>query len=209
MPTKRHMCAAASLALLASFPIAHAQQPAKVAPQIVEAYVKDTWKAPAEGWQARVDQDETQRLCSESRNNPSKTDTAKIQARELASIVFPAGGKVLGDWKAGEAVAQIGTGGQFSDKPDGPRGGNCYACHQMAPKELSFGTLGPSLAEYGKIRKFDAAEAKAAYAKIFNAQSVVPCSNMPRFGAHKFLSEKQMQDVTAYLFDPESPVNKR
>lgn len=185
-----------------------AQQPAKVSPQIVDAYVKNTWKSPADGWQTRVDQDETQRICSETRNNPSKAEYAKIQARELATVVFPADGRVLGDWKAGEAVAQIGTGGQFTDKADGPRGGNCYACHQMAPKEVSFGTLGPSLIDYGKIRKFDAAEAKAAYAKIFNAQSVAPCSNMPRFGFHKFLSEQQIKDVTAFLFDPESPVNK-
>ena len=186
---------------------AHAQQP-KVSPEIVAVVVKNTWQAPPEGWQSRVDQDETQRICSETRNNPSKAQFEKIQAREAAAIVFPADGKVLGDWKAGEAIAQIGTGGQFSDKPDGPRGGNCYACHQMAPQELSYGTLGPSLIEYGKIRKFDAAEAKVAYAKIFNAHSVVPCSNMPRFGAHKFLSEQQLKDVTAYLFDAESPVNK-
>jgi L-cysteine S-thiosulfotransferase len=36
----------------------------------------------------------------------------------------------------------------------------------------------------------------------------LPCSNMPRFGYHKFLSEQQIKDVTAYLFDPQSPVNK-
>ena len=186
---------------------AHAQQP-KGAAETVSAYVKNTWKAPAEGWQARVDQDDTQRICSETRNSPSKADFERILAREVASIVYPVDGNVLGDWKAGEAVAQIGTGGQFSDKADGPRGGNCYACHQMAPKELSYGTLGPSLIEYGKIRKFSPAEAKATFAKIFNAQSVLPCSNMPRFGYHKFLSEQQIKDVTAYLFSPESPVNK-
>jgi sulfur-oxidizing protein SoxX len=185
-----------------------AQQPAKIATETVEAYVKKTWKSPPEGWQARVDQDETQRICSETRNTPSKADSVKIQARELATVVFPADGKVLGDWKRGEIVAQTGTGGQFSDKPDGPKGGNCYACHQMAAKELSYGTLGPSLLEYGKVRKFDPKEAKATYSKVFNAQSVVPCSNMPRFGYHKFLTEQQMQDVTAYLFDPQSPVNK-
>ena len=187
---------------------AFAQAPAKISTQTVEAYVKNTWKSPPEGWQARVDQDETQRICSETRNNPAKAEYEKMRARELATIVFPADGNVLGDWKAGEQVAQIGTGGQFSDRTDGPRGGNCYACHQMAAKELSYGTLGPSLTEYGKIRKFDPAEAKAAYAKIFNAQSVMPCSNMPRFGYHKFLSEQQIKDVTAYLFDPASPVNK-
>ena len=185
-----------------------AQQTVKVSPELVEQYVKGTWKAPAAGWQARVDQDETQRACTATRNEPSVADGDKIIAREKATVVFPTDGKVLGDWKAGEKVAQAGTGGQFTDKVDTPSGGNCYACHQMAPKELSFGTLGPTLIEYGKIRKYTDGEAKAAYAKIFNAQSVQPCSNMPRFGYHKFLSEQQMKDVTAYLFDPESPVNK-
>ncbi len=199
---------ALALVLLASSAFSVAAQQAKVAPEVVGTYVKNTWKAPAEGWQARVEQDETQRVCSETRNMPSKADFEKIQVREIASIVFPADGNVLGDWKAGEAVAQIGTGGQFSDKADGPRGGNCYACHQMAPKELSYGTLGPSLSDYGKIRKFAPAEAKATFAKIYNAQSVLPCSNMPRFGYHKFLSEQQIKDVTAYLFSPDSPVNK-
>jgi L-cysteine S-thiosulfotransferase len=37
---------------------------------------------------------------------------------------------------------------------------------------------------------------------------VVPCSNMPRFGSNKVLDEQQIKDVMAYLFDPESPVNK-
>ncbi len=185
-----------------------AQQAPKVSAEIVERYVKDTWKAPAEGWQARIDQDETQRVCSEYRNAPPADQAQKIVAREKATVVFPADGKVLGNWKDGEKVAQTGTGGQFTDRPDAVKGGNCYACHQMAARELSFGTLGPSLMEYGKIRKFKAEEAKEAYAKIFNAQSVQACSNMPRFGYHKYLTEQQMKDVTAYLFDPESPVNK-
>jgi sulfur-oxidizing protein SoxX len=195
--------------IFASIPASAQQtQAAKVSPELVEQYVKNTWKAPAAGWQARVDQDETQRACTVTRNEPSASEGDKIIAREKATVVFPSDGKVLGDWKAGERVAQAGTGGQFTDKDDTPRGGNCYACHQMAPKELSYGTLGPTLIEYGKIRKYKDDEAKAAYAKIFNAQSVQPCSNMPRFGYHKFLSEQQIKDVTAYLFDPESPVNK-
>lgn len=187
---------------------ARAQQPPKVSRDLVETYVKNTWKAPADGWQSRVEQDETQRVCSEARNAPPPAEAAKLMAREKATVVFPADGNVLGDWKAGEKVAQTGTGGQFTDRPDTPRGGNCYACHQMAPKELSYGTLGPSLQEYGKIRKYKPDEAKDTYAKIFNPQSVFPCSNMPRFGYHKFLTEQQIKDVTAYLFDPESPVNK-
>lgn len=207
--TRLTATAAAVLTLAASAVPASAQQTApKVSPELVESYVRKTWSTPAPGWQTRIDQDETQRVCTAARNSPSKAQWDAIVARETASIVYPADGKVLGDWKAGEKVAQTGSGGQFSDKPETANGGNCYACHQMAAKELSFGTLGPSLLEYGKIRKFDPADAKAAYAKIYNAQAVQPCSNMPRFGYHKFLTEQQIKDVTAYLFDPDSPVNK-
>jgi L-cysteine S-thiosulfotransferase len=201
-------CSLLALSLLAASGLLSQVHAQAVTAAAVDQVVKNTWKAPAEGWQSRVEQDETQRVCSEARNNPKGAAFDAILAREVATIAYPADGQVLGNWKEGEKVAQIGTGGQFSDKADGPRGGNCYACHQMAPKELSYGTLGPSLAEYGKIRKYAAADAKAAYAKIYNAQSVQPCSNMPRFGHNKFLTEQQMKDVTAYLFDPESPVNK-
>jgi sulfur-oxidizing protein SoxX len=79
----------------------------------------------------------------------------------------------------------------------------------MARSELSYGTLGPSLLEYGKFRKFSAGEAKLAYARMFNSQSAQPCSvMMPRFGYHKVLSEQQIKDVVAYVMSPDSPVNK-
>jgi L-cysteine S-thiosulfotransferase len=174
----------------------------------VEAIVNAMFKSAPEDWKSRVGQDETQRICTETRNAPKAVDGDKIVARELTTIVFPADGNVMGDWKKGEKVAQTGTGGQFSDGPDTVKGGNCYACHQMAKSELSYGTLGPSLQGYGKLKNFDAAANKAAYAKIFNAQSVLACSNMPRFGFHKFLTVDQIKDVTAYLMSPESPVNK-
>lgn len=179
-----------------------------VKPADVDAAVKAMFKSAPVDWQSRIEQDETQRTCSETRNNPAAADLEKIQARELATIVLPPDGKVLGDWKKGEKVAQTGSGGQFSDDPAAEKGGNCYACHQMAPSEVSYGTLGPSLAGYGKARKFAEADAKAAYAKVFNAQSVQPCSMMPRFGYHKFLTIDQIKDVTAYLMSPDSPVNK-
>ncbi|MBN9354784.1 MAG: sulfur oxidation c-type cytochrome SoxX, partial [Hyphomicrobium denitrificans] len=85
---------------------------------------------------------------------------------------------------------------------------NCYACHQLSKTELSYGTLGPSLTNFGKDRELNLEAAKAAYAKIYNAQSVNACSHMPRFGAHKFLTEQQIKDVVAFLFDKDSPVNK-
>lgn len=174
----------------------------------VETYFKAMFKKLPEGWEKRIVQDETQRICSETRNNPSKEQFDAIKAREIATVKYPADGNVMGDWKKGEKIAQNGRGGQFSDEPGTERGGNCYACHQMAKSELSFGTLGPSLTAYGKDRSFTAEANKAAFAKIYNSQSVVPCSNMPRFGYHDFLSIEQIKDVTAYLMSPESPVNK-
>lgn len=196
----------AALALIAAPALA---QPApKADPVTVNRYVDSMWARVSDEWKARVKQDETQALCSEVRNNPSQAQFDAIVKREKAAVVLPADGKVLGDWKAGEKVANTGTGGQFSDTEATYKGGNCYACHQMAPKEVSYGTLGPSLAGYGKQKNFAPEEAKAAYAKIYNAQSVMACSQMPRFGHNKFLSEQQMKDVTAFLFDPDSPVNK-
>ncbi|HEY8578902.1 MAG TPA: sulfur oxidation c-type cytochrome SoxX, partial [Beijerinckiaceae bacterium] len=156
----------------------------------------------------RVKQDETQRICSVTRNTPSQAEFDQIMARESKNVVYPADGNVLGDWKRGEQVAQRGTGGQFTDSPGTYQGGNCYACHQLRKDELSYGTLGPSLLNYGRDRKFEPEAAKAAYAKVYNAQAVLPCSQMPRFGYHKFLTEEQIKDVTAYLFSPDSPVNK-
>ncbi len=174
----------------------------------VEAMIKATFsKAPPE-WQARIELDETQRLCTDRRNQVSAAEADAIQKRETASVVFPADGNFLGDWKKGYLVANVGTGGQFSDVPNGPVGGNCFACHQLDPKELSYGTIGPSLTAYGKDRKYDPQAMKDAWAKIYNSQSAFACSNMPRFGAKKFLTEAQIKDVMAYLFDKESPVNK-
>ena len=195
-------------AVLAFAGSALAADKVSIKPADVDAAVKSMFKSAPADWQSRVEQDETQRICSDTRNNPAAADLEKIQAREQATISYPADGKVVGDWKKGEKVAQTGSGGQFSDDPAAEKGGNCYACHQMARSELSYGTLGPSLAGYGKSRNFAEADAKVAYAKIFNAQSVQPCSMMPRFGYHKFLTVDQMKDVTAYLMSPDSPVNK-
>ncbi len=187
---------------------AQAQTTASIDPSIVEKYVEATWKSAPEDWKARVRQDETQRICTQYNNEPPADLADEIVKRETATIVFPADGNVMGNWKEGEKVAQSGRGGQFSDGPGTVNGGNCYACHQLSPKEVSYGTLGPSLLAYGKIRNFDPEEAKQAYAKIYNAQSVLACSQMPRFGYHKFLTEQQIKDVVAYLFDKDSPVNK-
>lgn len=204
----------AALALTASFlstvslPVS-AQTAAKpVDPAIVDAYLKSTFgKAPPE-WQERIVPDETLKVCNKYHNEVPAAEADKIVARELTKVVYPADGQFLGNWKEGAKIANNGRGGQFSDPPDTVAGGNCYACHQMEKKELSFGTLGPSLTNYGKDRKFAPEDIKAAYTKIYDSQAVLACSNMPRFGANKVLNEQQIKDLVAFLFDPESPVNK-
>jgi sulfur-oxidizing protein SoxX len=110
----------------------------------VEAAIKGSWTKAGPEWQARLVQDETQRLCSLYRNAPPNDVANAIVEREKAAIKYPADGKLMGDWKKGEKLAQSGYGMRFTDYP--PRqenGGNCYACHQLDKKELSFGTLGP------------------------------------------------------------------
>jgi sulfur-oxidizing protein SoxX len=164
--------------------------------------------APAD-WKARFDQDETMKACSLHENARPKPVADAIAAREKARIEYPADGKLLGDWASGEKLAQSGYGLRFTDYPARQvNGGNCYACHQLTKAEVSYGTIGPSLLNYGKIRNFSAADTKAAYEKVYNAQAAYPCSNMPRFGANKVLTIDQIKDLVALVMSPDSPVNK-
>ena len=175
----------------------------------VDAAVKASWTTADPGWVARLVQDETQAVCSRYRNAPPKAVTDAILARERAAIVYPADGNVMGDWKKGQVLAQSGYGGRFTDiPPRAENGGNCYACHQLDATELSFGTLGPSLLNYGRDRKYTAAEAKAVYERIYNPQAAIACANMPRLGASKFLTVEQIKDLVAFVMSPESPVNQ-
>lgn len=186
-----------------------AQQKPAVAPEKVDAAIKAAFPNPPEAFVPRLSQDQTMRECSDSRNNPPKAVADAIQKREAATIEYPADGQFLGDWKKGERLAQSGYGMRFSDYPPrNPNGGNCYACHQITKTEVSYGTLGPSLLQYGKLRNFAPAETKAVYEKIYNSHAALPCSNMPRFGANKVLTIEQIKDAVALLMSPDSPVNK-
>ena len=201
---------AASAFIIMSLPFAAAAQNAKkpIDPAIVDRYIQSTFgKAPKE-WQDRIVPDDTLKACNAAHNDVSSAEADKITAREIARIVYPTDGKFLGNWKEGTKIANNGRGGQFSEPPDTVAGGNCYACHQMEQKEVSYGTLGPSLTNYGKDRKYDVAAIKDAYTKVYDSQAVLACSNMPRFGANKVLNEQQIKDIVAFLFDPESPINK-
>ena len=157
----------------------------------------------------RLVQDDTQKTCSEYAGKaPPKDIAERIEKANLAAIKWPADGKLVGDWKNGERIAQEGRGMQYSDDPKGPVGANCYACHRLAPQEVSYGTIGPSLYQFGKVRGYTDDMRKYAYGKVYNAEAYSACSNMPRFGHKGILSEQQVKDVVALLMDPDSPVNK-
>ncbi len=164
----------------------------------------------------RLDQDLGQKACS-SDQPPPEAVARRIEADALASIAWPAGGRYIGDWREGEKLAQSGRGMTWSDATAAPsaNGGSCYNCHQIGKEELSFGTIGPSLYQYGKMRGVNDLNDPAAapiiqytWAKIWNSKAYAACSNMPRFGHSRILGEDQIRDLMALLLDPKSPVNQ-
>ncbi|MFC0132823.1 sulfur oxidation c-type cytochrome SoxX [Massilia eurypsychrophila] len=155
-----------------------------------------------------VARDDAQQACSEQPTERPSEVNARIEAAQLKTIKYPADGKYIGKWEEGEKVAQNGRGMQSSDALGAANGGNCYACHQITKQEISFGNIGPSLYQYGKVRGTSDEIVKYTWAKIYNAQAYTACSNMPRFGHNGVLTEAQLKDVMALLLDPASPVNK-
>jgi len=166
----------------------------------------------------RLQQDESNAACSAADASGVPLDAKKaaaIEAANLKTVQAPQDGKWVGDWKEGEKIAQNGRGMTWTDKAGSANGGNCYNCHQITKEEISFGTLGPSLYNYGKIRGVtdpasDASKAIVEYTwgKVWNAKAYNACSGMPRFGHAGILTEAQVRDVVALLVDPKSPVNR-
>ena len=156
----------------------------------------------------RVAEDGLQAICNHTGNQPPEAIRKQMEADQLAAVKLPADGKLMGDWKKGENLAQSGRGFTWSDKPGLPVGGNCYNCHQISPKETAYGTVGPSLLGYGKTRGNSLGLQQYVYNKIYNAKSYNLCSEMPRFGHVGALEPTQIKDLVALLLDPESPVNK-
>ena len=176
-------------------------------PQDVQKLMQRDFHARGQAGMDRVVQDGLQRLCTESRDNPPAGAAKAIEADQMKTIVFPEG-SLIGDWKRGEAIAQNGRGLQWTDKPGDAAGGSCYNCHQLSPREPSFGTLGPSLQRFGKIRGSGPELQKYVYGKIYNAKAYNACSQMPRLGHSGTLTSEQIKDLVGLLLDPASPVNQ-
>jgi sulfur-oxidizing protein SoxX len=163
-------------------------------------------------WMTRLEQDETMKTCGQYRDNPPRKIGEKLEKLNAATIRYPVDGKLIGDWKEGEKLAAVGTGGHIGfiqpDPAGRVRGGNCYACHELAKKEVAYGTIGPSLHHFGKLRGASDDIVKYTYDKIYNSNAFSACTNMPRFGLHSWLTPEQITHIVAFLVDPASPVNK-
>ena len=144
-----------------------------------------------------------------------KASILNTDETNMKAIKWPTDGKFIGDWKEGEKIAQNGRGLTFTDNEKTVNGGNCYNCHKIDEKEISYGTIGPSLHNYGKIRGITDPYSAAAkpiveytWGKIWNSKAYNACSNMPRAGHSGILTEAQVRHVVGLLLDPQSPVNK-
>jgi len=186
----------------------------KLTADIVKASFRDEGPVKID----RLIQDAAQSACSAAdvAGVPLDEKTAKaIEAANLKTIKWPSDGKFIGDWKQGEAIAQSGRGLTWTDDVKASNGGNCYNCHQMDKKEISFGTIGPSLYNFGKLRGVTDPTSAASkemveytWGKIWNSKAYNACSNMPRAGHMGILNETQVRHIVGLLLDPNSPVNQ-
>jgi sulfur-oxidizing protein SoxX len=184
--------------------------------QQAQALIKASFRDQGIAKVDRLNQDLGQSACSTDAEIPDDV-AERIRNEALATMRWPTGGQYFGNWIDGERIAQSGRGMTWSDASAETRnnGGNCYNCHQIDKKELSYGTIGPSLWNYGKLRGItDVTSPTAApivhytWAKLWNSKAYAACSNMPRFGHMKVLDEQQIRHIMSLLLDPRSPVNQ-
>jgi len=194
---------------------ASAPAPAELDAQASKA-IKSSFRDQGIAKVDRLNQDLGQSACS-SDKAPDEATVDKIMAEALNTVKWPSNGQYVGDWRAGERLAQDGRGMTWTDGSADTKsnGGNCYNCHQIDIKEISYGTIGPSLWNYGKNRGVSDVAAPATapivqytWVKLWNSKAYSACSNMPRFGHKGLLDEQQLRDIMALLLDPKSPVNQ-
>ena len=173
----------------------------------IQVVMKRDFHARGSAAMARLEPDVVQQACNLNDNAPPEALVKSLEAGQLTAIPFPAG-SLIGDWKSGQRIAQSGRGLQWNDGPKDVAGGSCYNCHQLSREEASYGTLGPSLLGFGKLRGSSPEMQKYAYGRIYNSKAYNLCSQMPRLGHSGTLSEQQIKDLVGYLLDPASPVNR-
>ena len=164
----------------------------------------------------RLQLDASNQACSDSEGAALDDKLSKaIEAANLQTVKFPADGQLIGNWAEGERIAQNGRGLTWTDSATAANGGSCYNCHQISKAEVSYGSIGPSLYNYGKLRGVTDPAAVVSkpivdytWGKLWNSKAYNACSGMPRFGHANILTVEQIKDVMALLLDPKSPVNQ-
>jgi L-cysteine S-thiosulfotransferase len=208
----------AALSALAALAGCAAVAPAPDYDALTAAMMKASFRDQGIAKVDRLQQDASNAECSKSEGKAlPEARTKAIEAANLATVKLPADGAYIGDWKEGEKLAQNGRGMTWTDASAATtaNGGNCYNCHQLSKAEISYGTIGPSLYNYGKLRGVADPASPASkpiveytWGKLYNAKAYNACSGMPRFGHGKMLDEAQLKHLMALLLDPKSPVNQ-
>jgi sulfur-oxidizing protein SoxX len=207
------LSAIAAAALVAGCAISPSAQDIDLATSQV---MTSSFRAQGDAKLDRLVLDASNQACSDAQDKSVDEKLAKsIEQANLKTVKFPADGKLLGNWAEGEKIAQNGRGLTWSDKAADANGGSCYNCHQISKTELSYGSIGPSLYNYGKLRGVTDPTAVASkpivdytWGKLWNSKAYNACSGMPRFGHAGILTVEQIKDVMALLLDPKSPVNQ-
>ena len=178
-----------------------------------EKMVSENFSAPMPALLKRLVQDRSQQICSKIGDAKlTQEEAAEVVAIARASMQYPQSGKLVGDWKVGDALAHDGAGdriqyGVLETRKE--NGGLCQNCHGLGPGEINVGNIGPALTGYGVQRGGSEAVAKLTYERIYNGWAYAPCSNMPRLGATGHLTPEQIAHLVAYLIDPQSPINAK
>ena len=146
-----YAAAGACLLLSACASVPSSAELDKLTAAIVKASFRDQGLVKVD----RLVQDDANRECSAAdvAGQPIEEGLrASIELANMKAIKWPSDGKFIGDWREGEKIAQSGRGLTWTDDANQANGGNCYNCHQIDMKEISYGTIGPSLYNYGKLR---------------------------------------------------------
>ena len=207
------LSAIAAAALVAGCAISPSAQDIDLATSQV---MTSSFRAQGDAKLDRLVLDASNQACSDAQDKSVDEKLAKsIEEANLKTVKFPADGKLLGNWAEGEKIAQNGRGLTWTDSSATANGGSCYNCHQISKTELSYGSIGPSLYNYGKLRGVTDPTAVASkpivdytWGKLWNSKAYNACSGMPRFGHAGILTVEQIKDVMALLLDPKSPVNQ-
>ena len=79
----------------------------------IDAATRAAFPRASADWLARFKADQTLEACSRYRDAPPAEMALTIAARESATIQYPPDGKLIGDWKRGEQMAQSGYGSLY------------------------------------------------------------------------------------------------